>query len=305
NLAAGAASVIARFNPRKPQSLNPAVIFRQKRDHSISNIIASPFFVLKLAAYAKTKNKDAAGISKLYTGGAAVFPDEACLIHYVFKNAVVLYGSTEAEPVSEISAQELCSTQAGMLLPVGKIHPSALVRIISFVPGPVAVSGEAEFETMCLKSGNIGEIVVSGPHVLAGYWNDPEASRENKIVAGSRTWHRTGDAGMLDERGRLWLAGRCKQAIGHSTGVLYPFLFEGYCRTVDGIAAGTLMLHEQIIIAAIECKKHAQRLSLAETLRKSRFPIDKIKFLERIPRDPRHFSKIDYERLRKMLDENV
>ena len=50
----------------------------------------------------------------------------------------------------------------------------------------------------------IGEIVVRGPLVFSGYWNQVPASQ----LSGMRSWHHTGDLGRIDEDGFLWYCGR-------------------------------------------------------------------------------------------------
>ena len=62
----------------------------------------------------------------------------------------------------------------------------------------------------------VGEIWVSGPHVAAGYWNNPEATAQSfgaEIVGRQGGWLRTGDLGFLDEQGELFVTGRLKDVI--------------------------------------------------------------------------------------------
>ena len=80
-------------------------------------------------------------------------------------------------------------------------------------------------ESQQLPSGQPGEIVVSGDHVLPGYL-DGVGDSESKIHVDGRVWHRTGDAGYVDDRGRLWLLGRCSAKVSDSHGVVYPFAVE-------------------------------------------------------------------------------
>ncbi len=59
-----------------------------------------------------------------------------------------------------------------------------------------------------------GEILTRGPHVMLGYWKEPQATAET-IREG---WLHTGDLGRLDERGHLFITGRKKEIIVTATG---------------------------------------------------------------------------------------
>ncbi len=60
-----------------------------------------------------------------------------------------------------------------------------------------------------LGTGQRGEIVVRGPLVMAGYYQDPAASAE----AGRHGWHHTGDIGYLDDENYLFIVDRAKDMI--------------------------------------------------------------------------------------------
>lgn len=60
-----------------------------------------------------------------------------------------------------------------------------------------------------VPEGETGEILVRGPGLFIGYWNDPEATR----VAMAGGWLHTGDLGALDADGYLWFRGRKKEVI--------------------------------------------------------------------------------------------
>src|SRR5205085_799649 len=85
----------------------------------------------------------------------------------------------------------------------------------------------------------VGEIVVSGAHVVAHYL-DRAADATAKIRAGARIWHRTGDLGYRDERGRLWLVGRAAAAFDDARGTVEPLRAEVALAYLPEIARSAL-----------------------------------------------------------------
>jgi long-chain acyl-CoA synthetase len=69
-----------------------------------------------------------------------------------------------------------------------------------------------------LHPGDVGEVVVRGDTVMAGYWNLPEAS----VSALRGGWLHTGDLGTLDENGFLTLLDRAKDLIISGGSNIYP-----------------------------------------------------------------------------------
>ncbi|CAM5398553.1 2-succinylbenzoate--CoA ligase [Streptomyces alboniger] len=90
-------------------------------------------------------------------------------------------------------------------IPCGRVVPGMSARAVD----------EAGRE---LPPGETGEIVVRGPGLMQGYWNDPAATRE--ITADG--WIRTGDLGFLDEEGRISLVDRTKDVIIRAGQNVYP-----------------------------------------------------------------------------------
>ena len=75
------------------------------------------------------------------------------------------------------------------------------------------------------NSEGIGEIIVKGPNVMLGYYNNPEATA-NVMKNG---WFHTGDLGKIDENGYLYITGRCKSVIVTKNGKnIYPEEVEYY-----------------------------------------------------------------------------
>ncbi len=307
NLATGSTSVIADWNSRKPQKMVQAKIFSQIVKHHINCIASSPFFVKQLALHLGEAKEIRENIEKIFTGGAVVFPSEAELLLKAFPKAKinVVYGSTEAEPISTITAEELVneskifsSNGAAVGAPVSRIT----VIILPITNNNIAFATDETLYANALQPGNAGEIVVSGKQVLEDYLFDKEAVLRNKIFTDTTCWHRTGDAGIMSENGRLYLQGRCAQMIYHKGETIAPFLMEYQLKQNSQVKMGTVFMIKEKVVAVIECSKKSDRIMLREEILKADKRINKVIFMTEIPRDPRHFSKINYIKLQKIVE---
>jgi fatty-acyl-CoA synthase len=72
-------------------------------------------------------------------------------------------------------------------------------------------------------TGTIGELLVRGPNVTAGYWNRPDATGR---AIDARGWLRTGDAARFDAEGFLFLVGRMADAYVSAGRVVHPGVVE-------------------------------------------------------------------------------
>jgi fatty-acyl-CoA synthase len=73
-----------------------------------------------------------------------------------------------------------------------------------------------------LGAGQVGEIVVHGPQVMRGYWNNPEASAEAFVEIDGKRFLRTGDIGKVDEDGYFFMVDRLKRMINASGYKVWP-----------------------------------------------------------------------------------
>ena len=79
----------------------------------------------------------------------------------------------------------------------------------------------------------IGEIIVKGPNIMKGYFQDEEATAE--VLSGS--WFRTGDYGYLDEDGYIFITGRKKNVIVLNNGKnVFPEEIEEYLEKIELVA---------------------------------------------------------------------
>jgi fatty-acyl-CoA synthase len=78
----------------------------------------------------------------------------------------------------------------------------------------------------------VGEVLVCGPNVMAGYWNDPQRTAE---VLTDDGWYHTGDAGCLDAEGFLFIRDRYKDMIISGGENIYPAEVESALLELPGV----------------------------------------------------------------------
>jgi len=299
NLGVGATSVIADYNARKPEKMSAAKVIKQLISHKINRITASPFVIKRIAQHLLDTKTSLPYLHQVSTGGAPVFPEEAKIYQRALPNTriEIIYGSTEAEPISSIAATELSQLKVSGGLAVGDVHPDTALRILSIENKHQHKINLQDFESSVVTEGEIGEIVVSGDHVLKKYFNNSEAFRENKIIVDSQVWHRTGDSGYIQD-GNLYLTGRCAQLIKREDRYLSPFVIENRIKTLgNGNKIGTIIEHTNGLYLVVE---KGINLSELETYFMD-LEYDTVVQVNKIPRDPRHYSKIDYNKLKAQL----
>ena len=306
NLASGLSSVIPDADLRYPGRIDAAPVVRQIERLAVTRSAGSPAFYRCLLAYCELKGRNLNGLCRVDTGGAPVFPGLLARLQRVAPNArlVAVYGSTEAEPMAEIVWAELdgatldaMRSGQGLIagFPVSDVDLRILPDRFGDVIGPYTPE---TFAAESLAAGDIGEVVVSGDHVLKGYL-DGQGDEETKFDVGDERWHRTGDAGYIDVEGRLWLVGRCSARIEDAKGLLYPFTVECAARFHASVRHCAMVAHRERRILLIESDGSLDRDALAADLHWA--GIDEIRLLKRIPVDKRHNAKVDYPRLRKLL----
>ncbi len=304
NLGAGCTSVIADFKASKPEQLNPQKVVAQIERFAVNRMVASPFFVKQISKYIIDNQLKINTLQKIFTGGAHVFPNEAALYDRAFPSAKIeiVYGSTEAEPISSINAKTLISDKKDALtngLNVGVPYHKIEIKVIKIEDKALIINDLDELNKISLPEQNIGEIIVKGNHILREYFNNDEALKRNKIFIGDDCWHRTGDSGYL-ENGILYLTGRCAALIEHEQKILSPFMYENFLQSIENVEIATILKQNNKIVAIIEAQKPFYESIKDEILNKNT-SIDDIQFVKKIPRDPRHNSKIDYPALLKQI----
>ncbi|SAL84161.1 long-chain fatty acid--CoA ligase [Caballeronia choica] len=133
------------------------------------------------------------------------------------------YGMTEACP--SISANPGANhgeagRKSGLYRSVGRGLPGLMVKV---------VDGDGQE----VPRGTVGEIVVRGPNVMAGYWNKPEETAQ--ALRGG--WLHTGDGAYMDENGYLYIVDRLKDMIISGGENVYSAEVEGVIARHPSVAA--------------------------------------------------------------------
>ncbi|MEU3270635.1 AMP-binding protein [Saccharomonospora sp. NPDC006951] len=134
------------------------------------------------------------------------------------------YGMTEASPgTHQVFDEEFERTPAGS---VGVLSPSTLARLVR--PGT----------DEDVPEGETGELLISGPQVMAGYLDDPGAT--SATITGK--WLHTGDLARVDEHGFFWIVDRLKELIKYKGYQVAPAELEsvllGHPRVADAAVIG-------------------------------------------------------------------
>ncbi|GAA0481953.1 AMP-dependent synthetase/ligase [Salinibacillus aidingensis] len=136
--------------------------------------------------YQKVKEKLGGRLRGMVSGGGTLNPEIARFFWALDLPILEGYGLTETTPV--VTTNPMLRAKAGT---VGKVLPNLEVKIA-----------------------DDGEVLVRGPSVMKGYYNNPEATKE----AFYGDWFRTGDIGELDEEDYLKIIDRKKRILVLSTG---------------------------------------------------------------------------------------
>jgi len=101
---------------------------------------------------------------------------------------------------------------------VGQPLPEREVRIVRISDAPLPAGTRLDD----IGNGQVGEIAVRGPVVTREYFNLPDATRAAKTVDDcGQLWHRMGDVGYRDARGRIWYCGRKSHRVVTAGGTLF------------------------------------------------------------------------------------
>lgn len=176
---------------------NPEEALRLIEKEKVSHFSGVPTMTWELANSPRLKDYDISSLTVLSGGGAARPPHQVKEMERLLGRHITQagYGLTETTALGALNAGD-----PYLLRPESVGRPSP----------PLVESKIVDEKGRTLHAGEIGEICFKSPANMKEYWKDPQATREIFLEGG---WFRTGDVGLLDEEGYLYIKDRAKDMV--------------------------------------------------------------------------------------------
>src|SRR5258706_10434431 len=201
--------------PRWDRELASQLVSR----HSVSHWTCIPTMIIDLLASPKLDQYDFSSLVYLGGGGSAMPQAVAERLFDQFQLRFVEgYGLTETSAVTLFNPCDAAKLQC-----LGVPFISVDARVIDIDAGAEVTTGEQ------------GEIIVHGPQLFQGYWNNPEVTEQAFITIGGKRFLRTGDLGYRDQDGYFFITDRVKRMINASGYKVWPAELEALMYRHPGI----------------------------------------------------------------------
>lgn len=227
--------------------------------------------VLARLVAAKLLNKLGGRLRHAMSGGAALSPEISRIFIGLGLPILQGYGMTESSPVACVNRHD-DNVPSSVGLPI----PGVEVRL-----------------------GENNALLIRGPNVMMGYWNNPEATR---AVLSDDGWLNSGDVASIDVQGHVTITGRLKDIIVLSTGEKVPpgdmeaaILRDSVFEQVMVIGESRSYLSALVVLSSTNWQKYAQARGLDAHARDE--AVEEI-LLNKIMYETREFP--GYARIRKM-----
>ena len=164
--------------------------------YRITMHFAVPPILIAMANYPEIKQYNLSSLRFIFTGAAPLAPEVGRIVKELTGVRVLQgYGLTEASPLTHANPVD---GDFAKLESVGLCISDQEQKIVDIE------TGEKE-----LGPDEVGELIVRGPHVMKGYWKNPEATRQ----ALRNGWLYTGDIAKIDKDGFVYIVDRKKEMI--------------------------------------------------------------------------------------------
>lgn len=268
---------------------NPSEILHLIEKEGITFFFAVPAMFAMLAKAPAWASADFSRVRFFMSGGAPM-PVELILRYQQEKGVLFAqgYGMTETQRITALELAD-ATRKAGS---IGKEVFHTSVRLV-------------DDKGVEVDSGAVGEIIVHGPTIFSGYWNNPEANARALRLG----WFHTGDLGRRDDEGFLYLVGRKSDLIISSGENISATEVEQTLEALPEVAeAGVVGLPDTVrgeVVAALVVLQPETQLtaeSLLATLRNTLAPYKipkRVNFITTLPRTGS--GKVAKEEIKKIF----
>ncbi|WP_457553232.1 fatty acid CoA ligase family protein [Desulfobacula sp.] len=318
----GMTAVIPDMDPTQPARVNPQKIIEAIENHGVTNMFASPALLNRVGKFGCENNIYLPSLRRVISAGAPVTPANIKQFSTLLSDHAQIhtpYGATEAVPVISIGSNEILAetktlSEQGYGMCVGRPICDTRVELIKISDSPITQLND----TLIVSENQVGEIIVKANLVTQHYFNNREADLLAKILdPDGSAWHRMGDLGWKDSKGRIWFCGRKSHRVITRDETLFTIpveaIFNNHGKVFRSALAGAGPKNMQTPVVFIEpCIKITNKKIFVKELLdlgKTNPLTANIKhiFIEKtFPVDIRHNSKIFREKLaikaKKRLD---
>ncbi|WP_051938955.1 class I adenylate-forming enzyme family protein [Phaeacidiphilus oryzae] len=191
------------------ERMRPEEVLRAVEEHRVTRTYLATPHVYELADRYRADGGDLSSLRQVVYGGCPASPTRIVEAAELLGPVLVQgYGASESGRMTFLGPHDhLDPETAGT---VGRPFPGVRIKVCR--PG---TDQEA-------PAGETGEVCVSSPHLMEGYWGDP--ARTARTLRGG--WYHTGDLGHLDAQGRLHLLGRIADVVKTEGIKVYPAIVE-------------------------------------------------------------------------------
>ncbi|WP_328387214.1 AMP-binding protein [Streptomyces sp. NBC_00400] len=203
------------------RAFEPAAVLAAVARHRITHLWLLPPLLYRLLDDPTLPTTDLSSLTRISYGGCAASPTRLAQAAEAFGPVLFgMYGQAEAMSITEARPEDHLRTGPGGRITVGRALPGVTLAV-------------RDADGRDLPAGERGEVHVRSTAVMNGYWKQPDVTAQ---VLGADGWLRTGDVGVLDDEGRLYLVDRVKDLIIVVGGHVHPAEVEDLLHTHPAVA---------------------------------------------------------------------
>jgi long-chain acyl-CoA synthetase len=257
------------------EDFDPSKIWDLIEAERISTMFAVPTMLIYMLPELMKSQKEISSLRTFISGGSPV-PQKLIQQYDLYGYSITqVYGCTECSGLFSV-----WDSQMGLdkCISSGKPILGGEIKIVNPETGQE------------LPTGEVGEIILRGPQIFQGYWNNPEATAK----ALKNGWLFTGDAGKIDDDGFLYVLDRYKDMIICGGTNIYPAQVESVIKELDDVQEVALIgIPHEIwgeIPRAYIVKKPGANLTEEDVLNHCRqklanYKVSEVVFVEDLPKN--------------------